>query len=321
MQTHVKLRQRFSTACLQAGLRRNTELSYWDWSRKFVKSIGAKSDDDLKRSPDVDVSAFLTEQARRGCAASTQAQALNALNFLYVSVLRHPLGKLEFKRPNRPARLPSVPVSHDETMRLLDALPQPINLITRLIYGAALRVNDCLRIRLRDLDFANNELRIMDSKGGKDRLVPLPIKLREELMALVTLREAEHLVEKRAGKGWVWLPDLYGIKNPKAHYDSGWQYLFAARDYVKDPRSENHGRHHITPEAVQTAMRKASAKLKLKRNVTPHGLRHSSARRMKEKGVPLHFIQQVLGHDDPATTMRYLGLGETIPQGISPLDP
>jgi len=269
---------------------------------------------------DAKVSQFLTEQSERGCAVATQAQALNALVFLFGKVLDHPLGKLDYHRPSRPARLPNAPSSHDATMTLLDALPGQMGLICRLIYGGALRVNDCLRIRLHDLDFAQNEIRIMDSKGGKDRLVPMPLKLREELLAMVTLREAEHMQEKRNGQGWVFLPGLIGIKNPKAHYVTGWQYLFAARDYTKDPRSSNMGRHHITPEAVQSAMRKACVKLKLKKSITPHGLRHSAARRMKEKGVPLHTIQTVLGHDNPATTMRYLGLGETVPKGVSPLD-
>jgi integrase len=317
----VKFKEQIQISCVQAGLRRATERSYWNWARAFIASQSAKSQGDLLPNKEQAVSDFLTKQAMRGCAASTQAQALNALVFLYGTVLKSPLGKLpEFKRPSRPAKIPAVPVSHDETMKLLESIPPPIGLISRLIYGCALRVNDALRIRIKDLDFANDEISIRESKGDKSRLVPMPKSLREELLALATLREAEHLLEKRSGKGWVHLPGLYGAKNPKAHFDSGWQYLFAAREYTKDPRSGNMGRHHVSPGAVQVAMRKASVTLKLKRNVTPHGLRHSAARRMKERGVPLHVIQQVLGHDDPATTMRYLGLGETIPKGISPLD-
>lgn len=320
MQTKPKLKERFTTICHQAGLRRNTEQAYWHWARAFVHWSGAKSEVDLVSNCDERVSDFLTAQSERGCAVATQAQALNALVFLFDSVLDHPLGKLDYQRPHRPTRLPSVPANHDATMTLLDALPGQIGLICRLIYGAALRINDCLRIRLHDLDFEQNEIRIMDSKGGKDRLVPMPMKLRAELLALVTAREAEHLREVRNASGWVYLPGLIGKKNPKAHYSTDWQYLFAARDYTKDPRSGIYGRHHITPEAVQTAMRKVCRTLKLKKNITPHGLRHAAARRMKEKGIPLHTIQTVLGHDDPATTMRYLGLGETVPKGVSPLD-
>lgn len=316
----MKLRDQFETVCLQAGLRLSTQRSYWNWSRNFIAKCGFKSRDEMTAAGCEAVSGFLTAQARRGCSASTQAQALNALVFLYAHVLKSELGKLDFQKPTRVRRLPAVPVSHEETVRLLDALESPMNLLCRLIYGSALRVNDALRIRLRDLDFSNSEIRIMDSKGGKDRLVMMPAKLRDELLALATHREAEHLREKRNGGGWVHLPGLYGTKNPKAHFDSGWQYLFASTKTSKDPRSTNMGRHHVTSAAVQDAMRRACRKLRLKKNVTPHGLRHSAARRMKEKGVQLHVIQKILGHKDPETTMIYLGINESIPAGCSPLD-
>lgn len=307
-------------ACQARGLRLNTERQYWDWTRRFITSRKSARRDDLLREPETAVSRFLTEQSVRGCAVSTQAQALNALVFLYRAVLKRPLGALEFSRPRRPARLPAVPGSHADTMRILDALEPAIGLLARVIYGSALRVHDALRLRIRDLDFAQSEMRIMDSKGGVDRVVPMPAVLRDDLLALCAMRESEHRAEKRAGGGWVHLPGLLGVKYPAAHHDTGWQYVFATRHPSKDPVTGKMGRHHLTPEAVQKAMRAACATLKLKRNVTPHGLRHSAARRMKEKGVPLHVIQQVLGHSRPETTMRYLGLGEAIPRGVSPLD-
>lgn len=316
----MKLRDQFNDTCLQAGLRLSTQRSYWNWARTFIGQCGFKSGDEMKAAGGDAVSGFLTAQARRGCSASTQAQALNALVFLYSLVLKSPLGRLDFQKPTRARRLPAVPISHDETMRLLDALESPMNLLCRLIYGSALRVNDALRIRLRDLDFADSEIRIMDSKGGMDRRVMMPATLRNELLALATAREAEHMREKRNGGGWVHLPGLYGTKSPKSHFEAGWQYLFASTKTSQDPRSGNMGRHHVTAAAVQDAMRRACKRLKLKRTVTPHGLRHSAARRMKEKGVQLHVIQKILGHRDPETTMLYLGINESIPAGCSPLD-
>jgi integrase len=318
----MKLRDEFESVCLTRFMRRSTFNSYWDCSRRFIRWAGAKSKDDLKRDHDNRVAHFLTHEAKRGVAAGTQAQTLNALVFLYDAVLKTPLGKLpEFQRPTRRQTMPEVPATHAEMMKLIDALnPSMMNLIGRLLYGCALRVNDALRIRLRDLDFANDEITIRGSKGDKDRIVPLPDALREELKSIVALREAQHLIEKRDGKGWVHLPGLYGKKNPSAHYASEWQYLFAAESYSRDPVTNNSGRHHITAEAVQQAFRRACAVLRLRRRVTPHGCRHAAARELERRGESLAAIQALLGHSQIETTLRYLGAGRKVPKTISPLD-
>ena len=318
----MRFKDKFVNVCRLGHYRRNTELSYWDWARRFIKHTGCKSEADMLDDRDGKVVEFLTVQARRNVSVSTHRQALNALNFLYAVVLRQPFGKLpELELPKRPVRLPSVPATHGDTMRVVNAIPGRMGLIARLLYGTAMRISDALRLRLQELDFAHNEILIRSSKGDKDRRVPMPKALREELFALVTQREAEHLAEKRAGRGWVWLPGCYGIKNPKAHFQTAWQYLFAADRESEDPDSRNRGRHHLTPEAVQTAFRVACAKLRLRRNITPHGLRHAAARELERRGTPLASIQALLGHDDVNTTLRYLGAGARIPAATSPLDP
>ena len=316
-----KLKDRFSTVCRTLHYSLSTERQYWDVCRKFVKSIKAQSEADLLDAADVKAGRFLSQMAVNGAAASTHSVALCALVFLYSNVLKNPLGKLqELERPTRPARLPSVPASHEETMKLLGQVSGRSNLILRLIYGDALRVHDALRIRLHDLDFANDEILIRASKGDKDRIVPMPKAIRAELKALADLREAEHLREKREGNGWVWLPGLMGKKTPSAHFETGWQYLFAAQKESRDPRSGKLGRHHITPEAIQGAMRNACRKMGTRKRFSPHALRHASARTMEKKRVPLASIQAMLGHANVETTLRYLGAGTKIAPGVSPLD-
>jgi len=148
----------------------------------------------------------------------------------------------------------------------------------------------------------------------------MPDKLRDELQSLVTIRESQHLVEKRSGKGWIWLPGLYGRKNPSAHYSADWQYLFATAGYSKDPESGNMGRHHVTAEAVQQAFRRACATVNLRRRVTPHGTRHAAARELERRGESLAAIQNLLGHSNVETTLRYLGSGRRFTKTKSVLD-
>lgn len=316
-----KLKEQFSTVCRTRHLSLHTERQYWDWCRKMIAFCGIKTREDLLSGAEAKAAAFLAAEANRGVSASTHGQALNAIVFLYRDVLEKPLGVIPgLARPTRPARLPAVPATHQDAVDLVSSVQGRIGLVLRLLYGSALRVHDALRLRLHDLDFANNEIVIRSSKGDKDRVVPMPMALRCELKDLCDVREAEHMMDKRSGLGWVWLPGLFGKKNPRAHFETGWQYLFAAAGYSTDPVSGNKGRHHITAEAVQAAMRKARGRLKIRQRFTPHSLRHASAREMERRGNPLAAIQAQLGHSRIETTLRYLGAGKRIPKAISPLD-
>lgn len=317
-----RLKDRFVDVCRTRHLSLETERSYWSIIRRFVHFCKADSSEALCHDAARKFSAFITSEARRGVSASTQNVAFNALLFLYEKVLGQTPGNLpEIQRATRPARLPNVPVNHGDTMKIIESINGDVGLALRLSYGAALRVSDTLRIRLKDLDFEQGEILIRGSKGDKDRLVPLPKKLKDELWQLVGRREREHDIDKSNGCSWVHLPNLLGRKSPRLHHDTQWQYLFASAKISVDPRTKSRGRHHLMPETLQNAMRGACVRLKLKRRVTPHGLRHASARELERRGTPVSQIQKLLGHKHVGTTMKYLGAGNDEKAMVkSPLD-
>lgn len=317
-----RLLERFTDACRTRHLSIHTERSYWSVVRRFVRYTAAKSEAALVEDAPAKMARFLTAEARRDVAASTQNVAFNALVFLYEKVLGESLGELpEIPRAKRPARLPEVPATHEAALAVVQAVEGDLGLALRVIYGCALRVMDCLRLRLKDMDFERGEILIRASKGDKDRLVPLPKSLAAELERLVRRREAQHRADSLAGEGWVHLPHRLGVKYPKKHFETGWQYLFAAKTISVDPVTRNRGRHHLAPEAVQIAMKQAQVRLGIKKRFTPHGLRHAAARRAEENGTPISEIQKWLGHSDVQTTMRYLGQGEgALPKVRGPLE-
>lgn len=317
-----KLKDRFTDVCATKHLSIHTARAYWSWIVRYVKYHRAKSSAELCEQPQEKFAEFITTLARRDVAASTQNQAFNALIFLYERVLGESIGELpRIERAKRPERLMAVPATHEETMTILNQIHGDVGLALRLAYGSALRVSETLRIRLHDLDFARNSILIRGGKGDKDGTVPLPRSLAAELKRLVKRRELEHEAEVAVGEGWVQLPGRYGVKNPKAHHSLEWQFLFAGKSVSRDPISGNHGRHHILPETLQAAMRKACRELKLKKSFSPHSLRHSSAREMERRGTPVSEIQRCLRHSDIKTTQRYLGVGAGgRPNVISPLD-
>jgi len=317
-----RLKERFDDICAVKHLSLSTRRSYWGWIVRYVNYHKAKSSDELCEQPHDRFKSFVSTLARRDVAVSTQNQCFNALMFLYEKVLGETLGTLpDIPRAKRPVRLMDVPATHEETMKLLNVIHGDVGLALRLAYGAALRVSETVRIRLRDLDFARDSIIIRGGKGDKDGCVPLPKSLAKELKLLVKRRELEHESDLATGQAWTFLPGQYGRKNPKAHFETSWQWLFSSKSISRDPLSGNYGRHHLLPEVLQAAMRKACAELKLKKNFSPHSLRHASAREMERRGALISEIQRCLRHSDIATTQRYLGVGTGgRPNVISPLD-
>lgn len=315
-QTQPKLRVRFGNICRTRHLSYSTEQSYWHWCARFIKHHAIQSELELTHEPESKFSNFVSHIAPE-VSASTQSQCWNALVFLYRDVLKIKLGDIpNAMRAKRRTRIRPVPVSHEETLRIVESVPGRVGLALRLIYGCAMRIQECLRLRLKDLDFANNQILIYDGKGGKDAFLPMPTKLHDELHRLCCQRESEHRVEKQDGHGWVWIPESLGRKYPRWHYDSGWQYLFASERFSRDPRSNNEGRHHLSPEAVQMAMAKACKKLGIRKRFTPHSLRHAAARFAEKSGEPISEIQRWLRHSNTETTLRYLGIGEQRPARV-----
>jgi len=296
-----------------------TEETYWGWIRQFILFHQKKHPKELG---DGEVHAFLTHLAvERTVAVATQNQALNALVFLYAQVLHRPLGQLaEFERPTRPPRLPVV-LTQQEVRQLLLAVAVQHSLIVRLLYGTGLRVMECVRLRVKDVDFAAGQIMVRDGKGFKDRVTMLPERLRPELQVQLERARVTHGNDLAAGFGRVHLPDALARKYPQANQEWGWQYVFPAGQRGVDPQSGVVRRHHLTEDSVQRAVKEAARRVGLVKPVTPHTLRHSFATHLLENGYDIRTVQELLGHKDVATTQIYTHVMQRPGIGVrSPLD-
>ena len=297
-----------------------TEQAYVGWIRRFILANGKRHPKELGAS---EVEAFLTRLATKGnVAAATQNQALSALLFLYKVVLEIDLPWMEdVVRAKRPRRLPVV-LSQEEVARLLAAMPEGLpELMARLLYGTGMRLMECLRLRIKDVDFARREICVRSGKGDKDRRVPLPESLRSRL-----LRQRErvlllHVADVAAGNGRVYLPHALARKYLNADREPGWQYLFPSERVSVDPRSGRAGRHHAGEETLQRAVKTARAHAGIDKPATCHSLRHSFATHLLEAGHDIRTVQELLGHKDVATTQIYTHvLGRGAGGLLSPLD-
>jgi integron integrase len=252
-----------------------------------------------------EVKTFLTELAIEGhVASSTQNQAFSGLLFLFQKVLKRKLQFVDAIRANRPRRLPVV-LSQDEARLLLDELSGRDKLMAQLLYGAGLRLMECLRLRVKDISFDLGQIIVREGKGGKDRITVLPCLAREELQRQIDLVKRLHESDVQAGGGRVWLPNALAKKYPHAELAFGWQFLFPAHKLSRDPRSGIVRRHHIHESVLAVALKKAARKAQISRPVTSHSLRHSFATHLLETGSDIRTVQDLLGHADVSTTMIY----------------
>lgn len=257
-----------------------------------------------------EVERFLTHLAvERRVSASTQNQALNALVFLYHSVLRQELGDLAAVRAIRRRRAPTV-LSAPEVAQLLSALDEtptqePYALMARLLYGAGLRLMECCRLRVKDIDLARAQLTIRSGKGDKDRFVMLPAAARAPLAALMEARRGLHEQDLKRGFGRVEMPDALAVKLAGADHQLAWQFVFASGKLSRCPRTGRPGRHHVHEAGIQRAIASAVRRLAWTRRVTCHTLRHSFATHLLEAGQDIRTVQELLGHNDSRTTMIY----------------
>jgi integron integrase len=273
-----------------------------------------------------EVEEFLTHLAvGRHVSASTQNQALNALLFLYERVLQIKLGGLSAVRAARPRRVPVV-MSRGEVRLLLEALDrldttEPYALMARLMYGCGLRLMECCRLRVKDLDFARGQILVRGGKGNKDRVVMLPQSLRERLEEQLRWRRGLHERDLARGLGRVAMPDALDAKLPGADHALGWQFVSASWQLSHDPRSGQIGRHHVREGAVQRAVTAPVRALGWAKRVTSHTLRHSFATHLLEQGHDIRTVQQLLGPNDVRTTMIYTHVEGAGAAGLrSPLD-
>lgn len=269
-----------------------------------------------------EINAFLTHLAvKENVSASTQNQAPSALLFLYRHVLGREIGNLgEVIRARKPKRLPVV-MSRDEVKAVLAQLSGDKWLMASLMYGAGLRLMECLRLRVQDIDFARNEIIIRDGKGAKDRITMLPetlkVPLREHLKRVKAIHDrdlAEHW-------GRVQMPDALDRKYPNAPADWRWQWVFPQENRWKNIKTGEEGRHHIDESLVQKAVKNAVARSGLVKRATCHTFRHSFATHLLEGGYDIRTVQELLGHNDVKTTMIYTHVLNRGPAGVrSPFD-
>lgn len=279
-----------------------TEKSYIDWIKRFIYFHNKRHPSEMG---DVEVSAFLTHLAvNRNVAPATQNQALNALNFLYKAVLDQPLGELKCVRAKKKQRLPVV-LTHDEVRAILKNLEGYQWLAACLMYGSGLRLMECLRLRVMNLDFHHHAIHVYDGKGGKDRIVTLPDELEVPLQRHLEAVRNIHSKDLADGYGAVYLPHALERKYPAAAKEWGWQYIFPATKRSVDPRSNIIRRHHIDEKAVQRAVKGAIREAGIHKLASCHTLRHSFATHLLERGMDIRTVQEQLGHKDVRTTQIY----------------
>lgn len=280
-----------------------TEQAYVAWIRRYVQHHGLRHPRDLG---DAEVVAFLTHLAAvRLVARSTQVQAMSALIFLYRDVLRQPIGDPRaVLRSTASARLPTV-LTRDEIGRVLAALGGDVHLVVLLLYGAGLRLLECLTLRVKDIDLDRDEIRVRRGKGGKDRVTILPSIARPVLEHQLERVRALHERDRRAGGGRVVLPDALVRTAPGWAGELAWQWVFPARRRYRDPATGAARRHHLHETAVQRRVQQAVREAAITKRATCHTFRHSFATHLLEDGYDIRTVQELLGHTDVATTMIY----------------
>ena len=271
---------------------------------------------------EAEATAFLTHLAQvRGVSASTQNQALCALVFLYRHVLGRLLGALEgLVWAKRSTHVPVV-LTPDEVVCVLDRLSGTPWLVAALLYGAGLRLSECLELRVKDLDVGGHQIVVRSGKGQKDRRTTLPESLGEALEQHLRVVHRLHARDLSAGFGRVSLPDALAVKYPRAATEWQWQFGFPAGRICRDPRWGAPSRYHLHESAVQRAVTEAARQAGLDKRVSCHTFRHSFATHLRESGADIRTVQELLGHRDVTTTMVYTHVLNRGPLGVrSPAD-
>lgn len=296
-----------------------TEEQYVRWIRRFILFHGKRHPREMG-APEME--AFLTDLAVTGkVAAATQNQALSALLFLYREVLQIELPWLENVVRAKPSKRLPVVLTPAEVRAVLGGMEGTYALMGRLLYGTGMRLMECARLRVKDIDFGRAEILIREGKGNKDRVTMLPAALGTPLTEHLARRRQIHEQDLAAGNGEVWLPDALARKYPNAAAQWGWQYVFCSGSMSTDPRSGRVMRHHIDEKLLQRAMKRAVAAAGLAKFATPHTLRHSFATHLLQSGYDIRTVQELLGHADVTTTMIYTHVLNKGGRGVvSPLD-
>jgi integron integrase len=295
-----------------------TEKAYVAWIKKYIFFHGKRHPDEMGS---LQVQEFLSSLASKGrISASTQNQAFSALLFLYREVLGREIALVDVVRAKRLPRVPLV-LTRDEVAAVLRHLEGPQWLMASLMYGSGLRLLECLRLRVKDLDLVRGEITVRDGKGGKDRVTLLPGTLTEPITAHLARVHRRHEADLAAGVGSVAMPDALDRKYSRAPFEWAWQWVFpAARLYI-DRNTGQQRRHHVHESVMQKAMNVAVRIAQLSKPASCHTLRHSFATHLLEAGYDIRTIQELLGHSDVSTTMIYTHVLNKGGRGVtSPFD-
>ncbi len=296
-----------------------TEQCYVDWIKRFILFHQKRHPQEMGG---LEIEAFLADLAQEHhVAASTQNQALSAIRFLYKNVLQQEIPPL----PNvvhigRPKHLPTV-LSHDEALAVIKRMTGKTHLMARLLYGSGLRLMECLRLRVNDLDFSNHLIIVRDENGEKDRTTVLPDSIVAELQTHLQDVKTLHDLDLREGYGEVALPYALNVKYPDAGREWGRQYVFPASQRSVDPLTGAIRRHHLDESVLQRAVKDAARKTSIAKDVSPHTFRHSFATHLLQNGYDIRTVQELLGHKDIKTTLIYTHVLQRGPKAVrSPLD-
>ena len=298
---------------------RRTEEAYVAWIIRYIRFHGKRHPAEMGAP---ELTRLLSALAVDGkVAASTQNQALSALLFLYREVLQLEVPWLDgVVRAKRPLRLPVV-LSREEVRAVLQPLQGPPRLMACLLYGAGLRLLECCRLRVQDVDFAANSILIRTGKGDKDRMTLLPDMVKADLARYLERVRKQHALDLQHGAGWVELPTALGRKYPNAGREWVWQWVFPATRLYVDRETRQRRRHHRHESVLQRVVKEAVRRAGIVKRATPHTLRHSFATHLLEDGYDIRTVQELLGHRDVSTTQIYTHVLNRGPAGVrSPAD-
>jgi len=299
-----KLLDQYSEALRNRHYSLRTEKTYLSWVRQYILYHNKRHPREMGPA---EINDFITSLVnQRTVSASTQNQAISAILFLYRNVLQIKLDetRLVSIRPTKPKRIPTV-LSRDEAKKVIAGMDGIYKLMAQIMYGSGLRLMEVLRLRVKDLDFANHQIIVRDGKGENDRLTMFPDVLLEPLRLHLKQVKAQHDLDLSRGYGTVYLPYALERKYPNANREFAWQYVFPAPVLSIDPVSGHRQRHHLSESNLQKSVRQAARLAKMDKPVTPHTFRHSFATHLLENGYDIRTVQELLGHKDVKTTMIY----------------
>jgi len=279
-----------------------TEKAYVEWAERFIRFHGIRHPAEMGRA---EVESFLTHLAiEKQVSSSTQNQALHALLFMYEHVIGVKLDHVEPMRAKKSTHIPAV-LSQNEVKMILGRLGGVYYIIGRLLYGSGMRLMECMRLRVKDVNFDMQTITVRDTKSDRDRVTVLPSSIVEPLRTHLKRVAIQHEEDLRIGRGSVEMPGALARKYINAEYEWAWQYVFPASQFSEDPRSGVTRRHHLYETSVQKQIRRAAKEAGITKPCGPHILRHSFATHLLQNGYDIRKIQELLGHQDLKTTMIY----------------